>query len=184
MRTRGTTTASPFVSTTTPATAEETVTLLTLVQLLRSRSGPLNELLSIAMDPEPYQPSVCRRAAPIHQPIIDATDAEVENLLSIAMDPEPHQPSVSRSAAPIYQPVIGATDEEVENHLNGHPWPARISDMLHNERMLYNERSEQGRGSRSPEFAPDIIDPDPWQPEPTPSFNNDGSEDNKSPKYS
>ena len=178
MRTRGTTTASPFVSTTTPATAEETVTLLTLVQLLRSRSGPLNELLSIAMDPEPYRPSVCRRAAPTYQPIVGVTDSEVENLLSIAMDPEPHQPSVCRSVAPIYQPVIGVTDAEVENHLNGQPWPPAVSDML------YNERSRQRRGSRSPDFAPDIDDSNPWQPEPTPSFNDDGSEDSKSPKYS
>ena len=142
MRTRGTATASSFVSTTTPATAEETVTLLTLVQLLRSRSGPLNELLSIAMDPEPYQPSVCRRAAPI------------------------------------YQPIIGVTDAEVENHLNGQPWPPAVSDML------YNEGSRQRRGSRSPDFAPDTVDSNPWQPEPTPSFNDDGSEDSKSPKYS
>ena len=150
------------MSTATPATAEETVTLLTLVQLLRSRSAPLNELLTIAKDPEP----------------VAAASLSLGEYVALHESEAQYQPSVCRRAAPIYQPDISVSDADVENYLDGHPWPPAVIDMLD------NQGSQQRRGGRSPDWAPDIIDPDPWQPEPTPSFNDDGSRDSKSPKYS
>ena len=146
------------------ATDGETATLLSLVHLLRCKSGPLMELIRIAMDTEVDNAiAVTDRASTLPvQPMPCSISATTAIPFSTYEHLNLHHPSLCRRTV-------------MESDRTG----SSASHMLYNERRRRNYRSR----SRSRSFEPECTDSNPDGYEKPPTFLDDGSAESRKPKY-